>query len=236
MNNKSKSKTNKNKRKKQNITDGALAESFGANRIPARKFNLVIPDKLFTKLTWNGTQNLSIAVGAGTTGYRYLPSAAYDVDPALGSTSMPGYAELASLYNSYRVNQSRLRVSFSSADARPCTALIVPLNTDPTSSPSSAFVRSASMNPYSKYRLVAPAGSPPLVLSTKMSTERIFGSKAVYFDDNFSSLVTTIPANNWYWFIGLIAPATVASSSLVITICVELELDVEFFCRKELLA
>lgn len=175
-------------------------------------------------------------MGSTNVGYRYLPSAAYDVDPALGSTSMPGYAELAALYNSYRVNQSRLRVMFMSADpSRNSSGLIVPLNTDPTSSPSAAFINSCSMNPYAKFRMV-PSRGIAMTLSTRMSTEKIFGSKAVYFDDNFSSLVTTIPANNWYWFIGVIAATTVASSALTVTISVEIELDVEFFCRKELLA
>jgi hypothetical protein len=83
---------------------------------------------------------------------------------------------------------------------------------------------------------MVPSRGIAMTLSTRMSTEKIFGSKAVYFDDNFSSLVTTIPANNWYWFIGVIAATTVASSALTVTISVEIELDVEFFCRKELLA
>jgi hypothetical protein len=81
---------------------------------------------------------------------------------------------------------------------------------------------------------IAPLGGPKTVIEQKMSTERIFGSKAVYFDDNFSSFVTGSPVNNWYWAVGFSqdvpSPAAAASVSWI----QEMWLQVEFFNRKRL--
>jgi hypothetical protein len=73
-------------------------------------------------------------------------------------------------------------------------------------------------------------GAPPCVVSREMSTERIFGSKMVYFDDAFQSVINTIPANNWFWAIGLLTPSLVAAP-LTVTLVWEIEMGVEFFDR-----
>jgi len=51
------------------------------------------------KLKFWAIQNLSLA--AGFVNYRWRPSAAFDVDPALGGTSMAGFAEISAYYSTY---------------------------------------------------------------------------------------------------------------------------------------
>jgi hypothetical protein len=181
-----------------------------------------------------GAQTVSIA--ASHTAFRYRPSAAYDVDPVLGSTTMPGFTELAGIYNSYRVTKSKFRFEIVSNDARTGSVVLIPLNTDPTGAPGATTVESWPMNPYRVYKMIPPTGARPVILEKTMSTEKIFGSKAVYFDDNFMSLTNTIPNNNWFWAVGIHSPVPIATTAWSCTSLIVITIHVEFFNRKELLS
>lgn len=230
-------KQRKNSKKvKRETTDGNTSLSNSIQRLrPFKQLALVISDKFQTRLTWSGVQSLTVPLGAAHAAYRFRPTAAFDVDPALGSTAMPGYAELSALYASYRVVQSRLRVSLVSPTSGTATCVCVPMNEDIGASPTYGVISSLVGTPYNEYRVVGAAGSPPSNFDLTMSTEKIFGSKAVYFDDAFASLVSTIPANNWFWVVALILPAVVGGAQSY-TFMVRLDIDVEFFQRRFLLA
>jgi hypothetical protein len=92
------------------------------------------------------------------------------------------------------------------------------------------------MNPYKILKMIGANGAPPVKLQKHMSTEKIFGSKMVYFDDNFSSLTNNNPANNWFWAVGILAPLPIATTAWVLTSLIVITLEVEFFARKELLS
>jgi len=217
--------------------DGNIAAPYGATRLPYfRPLVLAVPDKMFTRLKYSGFGNATINVGSIITTRRYRPTAVYDVDPSLGSTATPGFAELAALYGSYRVARSHIKLQVSPCNSNGLSLVVLPLNVDPGSSPSNATVQSWPMNPYAKYKLLAGTGGPVSTIQHVMSTEQIFGSKAVYFDDNFASLVSTNPINNWYWVIGFINNSTVSGSAIQIGFLTEIEMDVEFFNRTELLS
>jgi len=230
-------KQHKNKSiRKREGTDGNKQAPYGATRLPnMRGLNLVIPDKMFTRLQYNGLQTLAITVGNTATALRYRPTAVFDVDPLLGGTSVPGFTEMAALYTGYRVVGSKITLSAVGLDARPIAFGIVPLNFDPGASPALATIQSWLMNPYHKYLLTGGSGSPPKILSKYMSTERIFGSKQVYFDDNFTSIVTSVPNNNWFWAIFLVAPGPVVTTNQSTTVDIKISMDIEFFNRKALL-
>lgn len=165
---------------------------------------------------------------------RWAPTAAYDVDPTLGSTTVVGFTELASLYGVYRVVRSHIIFRVANMSLQPVQMILVPLNLDPGSSPSLATVDSWFNNPYGKVKLVPYRGGPTVSMKHSMSTEKLYGTKMVYFDDNFASAVTTIPQNNWYWAIALRSPVAVpAGSDYVIE--VDITMDVEFYSRKNLL-
>lgn len=231
-----KQRKNNNKKMRKDTTDGNVSIPSSTQRLqPFKQLSLIISDKLQTRLSWSGVQNLIVPAGSATAAYRFRPTAAYDVDPALGSTAMPGYAELSALYASYRVVQSRLRVSLVSPTSGTATAVCVPMNEDIGASPTALVIDSLVGTPYNQYKVVPAAGGPPANFDILMSTEKMFGSKAVYFDDAFASLVSTIPANNWFWVVALILPAIVGGAQGY-TFMVRLDIDVEFFQRRFLLA
>lgn len=195
----------------------------------------IVPDRMMTELTFWGVKNVTIPTITGFVAVRYRPSGAQDLDPLVGATTTPGFAEFATLYGSYRVFESSMKViTANSSNTTTCTSLLVPLNNDPGAAPSLATVTAWGGNPYSRRKLVPFLGGPNATVNNHMTTERIYGSKMIYFDDNFSSPVTTIPANNWYWALGWIANAPPAAN-VTLVVEVTLKIKVEFYSRPVLL-
>lgn len=191
----------------------------------------VIPDRIMTELVFWGIKALNIPNTGPVVSVRYRPSSVYDLDPLVANTTTPGFAEYAALYGSYRVFSSTITVaSVNPSSTLGYTVVVVPLNNDPGSSPSTSVITSWVGNPYARRALVGYAGSPTVKVRNTMSTERIYGSKMVYFDDNFSSPCTSSPANNWYWAVGLICEST-PGAAIVTTFETTLKIRVEFFSR-----
>jgi len=173
--------------------------------------------------------NLS-ATGYGI--YRFQPTGAFDIDPSIGGTVPPGFAEMALLYNSYRVKGSRITVEASNtAPAQAVQLTVFPTNVDPGASPSGTFITSARENPYAISKMCAPVGGQAVKIVTNMSTQKMFGNPMTNYDDNFSALVNAIPVNNWYWIIVFYSPATIASTYPFL-MSVLIEVDIEFYDRK----
>jgi hypothetical protein len=173
-------------------------------------------------------QPLSLAVNPQAN-YRFRPSAAFDIDPALGGTSMPGFAELSQQYSMYRVYGSSIKVTASNPSTTiPVSLIVCPLNQDPSNAMTAANVIASSGQPYAKMKVMPLLGGPATRISSYMTTVRIFGDPAVNYDHNFSSLVSTVPANNWFWNIAVYSGATIATN---ITVNFEIEVDCEFFDR-----
>jgi len=185
-------------------------------------------------LRFTGYGSLTIPTTASTAGSRYRPTSAFDIDPLLGSTATPGFAEYAAFYNFYRVTASKITVEFvNTSAAQGVTCVVAPLTSDPGASPTTAQVNSYLEQPYAKHRLVGTSGSPAAKFVIEMSTEKITGSKLIYFDDNWNSGTATTPINNWYWALGVIAPSTPAANQ-VVNIMFDIFIGCEFFGRKSL--
>jgi hypothetical protein len=170
---------------------------------------------------------------ANSQAFRFSPSNAFDVDPLLGGTNMSGFTEMSSLFSTYRVLDSTIKVETTNpSTTQPVVSFLAPVNVDPGAAPSAAYILSIKEQPYSTAKSIGLLGAPLATIGSKMSTERIFGSKAALFDDAFAAPVTGSPANNWFWVIGLYAfnviPAAIFST-------VTIDVDVEFFNRKILL-
>jgi len=193
-----------------------------------RQLTLVFPPRQKVKLRFNAFQLLSLAATTGAN-YRWRPTAAFDVDPALGGTSMAGFAELATYYATYRVYSSTIFASVANTSTvSPIILIVTPYNADPTNSMSVANIIASIENPYAKTRDSGLLGCPPTTVKNTMTTQKIYGDPAVFYDHNFSSLVTTIPTNNWFWNVAILSPATIATA---ISLHVNVDVDIEFFDR-----
>jgi len=218
---------------KNNYTDGTTSSPNAVLVIP-KSVKFVMPDRLVTGLLYNLPGNLPIQTTKTSFGYRLRPTSAYDIDPVLGSVAAPGFTELAAIYGSYRVLSSKIRISFANTStAQSAICVVVPLLIDPGSAPSDADVTSWLSNPYSRHKLCGTAGSPASTISCSMSTEKLYGSKMVYFDDNWAGPTNGTTNNNWYWAFAAVV-AAVPASIQTINVCVDVSLEVEFYSRKVL--
>jgi hypothetical protein len=211
-------------------TDGIISTPNRNVKLPGRSA-LIVSDRIVTRLSYCGVSALAVPLG-GVAAVRYRPSAVFDVDPNLGSTSVPGFNELATLFFNYRVFMSRIIIRVVGGVA-PTSIVLLPLNADPTGAPGALTVQSWTSNSYRDYQLIPAQGGPTIELTRKMSTEKIFGSKMVLFDDNFASATNTIPVNNWFWAIGAINSAGGLATTCTLT--VQIDMGVEFFTRRTVL-
>lgn len=222
---------NKRPKTRRPHDNGGFPLRGDAGNVLPRSVDLIAPDRMTVKLPFNYTSVISIAPSSIAAGIRLQPSGAFDVDPALGSIATVGFAEWAAFYDHYRVHASTISVRFANTSTQPLMCVIVPLNADPGALPSSLVIDTWQQQPYNKHKLLASAGGPPVNLFQRMTTAKIFGDPMVLVDENFQSLTTTVPVNNWYWGIGVLTPLTI-SGSIDTVIQVTITMDVEFFSRK----
>jgi hypothetical protein len=141
---------------------------------------------------------------------------------------MLGFAQLAALYNSYRVTRSSSKLEVVNTGLVPITSTLVSTNTDPGTSPTADYVVASRLQPYAVSKTGALAGGPITVLNNSMATQKMFGSKMVLFDDNFAALVNTIPNNNWYWVCTFYSASTFADAAIINFFY---DVEIEFYDR-----
>jgi hypothetical protein len=168
-------------------------------------------------------------VANGATNVVFTPTFCYDVDPTVGSTAMPFFTELQTLYRYYRTISSRITVTFANKETFPLTVYIHPLNYSVSANVATATAQSFLANPLCKETQVsAEGGIDHVTLKHKMSTEGFAGSKWTGTDDLYSGNGTTSPSNNWYWVVG--AQSLVA---LVNGLTINVVIDVIFVSFEE---
>lgn len=164
------------------------------SRSISRSAPLISPDEMDVKLRFRKTAALTGVAGGGYV--KLTPNAAYDVDPALGSTETYGFDEYAALYSYYRVISYSYHIQVSNASTTtPVNIYVMNSNTDPTLSGTNFSLYST--NPYSQTRQLAksPASSSSAQFRGHHQVAKILGSKVVETDDNYRSLTTANPSD-----------------------------------------
>ena len=221
-------KNNNKQSKNQKRGARRAAPKVGILRLP-RSVDAIMPDRFLTTLRWWKSNPVNL-LSTPEAAVRVTANGAFDPDPTSGATVGSGYRQLASIYGSYRVKSSRIRVEVMNPDpAVPVTVIVCPTNIDPGSSPTSNYIISLMQQPYARHKMLAVRGCPTQVISHSMSTQKIFGSKMTDFDDNFAALNNANPNNPWFWVIGFYAPAIHTVSAVVCNIFIEQ--DIEFYDR-----
>jgi len=187
------------------------------------------PDRMITTLRfWE--QNFPSWAAETFKVISYRGTSVFDPRTAAGGTQPEGFDLFALVYSSYRVLASKCEIEIcsNSTGVAPITIILVPLNADPTGA-SAAQVVSFVGNPYAKTKMFSPGG-PPQKLTCSMSDARIFGSEMVNSDDNFASLVSTNPVNNFFYAVCMyITAAYTATQPYALN--VYLEYKVQFYDR-----
>jgi len=166
----------------------------------------ILPSRLRTTLRFDATSFINNA-GVAHAGIRFEPTYAYDIDPVLGSTAMPGFSELAGIYRFYRVFNVRARVQFANKETFPVMVFICPTNFDFGANP--ATYQNMISNRASRTRyLGATSGNAVGSLSTSFSPQQFGGSSSTLASDPYTARAdgtAGAPVNNIWFNIGTLA-------------------------------
>jgi len=160
-----------------------------------------VPDRFRTTLRFQKTTVLINGISPFSSQV-LIPTFAYDIDPLVGSTAMPGFTELGTLYRKYRVHGSSLRVSFNNEEAFANLCYICPTNT--SFGANYANYQYFLSNIRTKTKVAgAISGASRVDLSASFTTAEFGGASDLLIDDAYSGFCTGgSPTNNIYWNIG----------------------------------
>jgi len=164
---------------------------------------LPIPPRLRIKTRFQKTINLNNA-GLMSANVRFEPTFCFDVDPVLGSTAMPFFAEVMGLYRFYRTIRSKITVQYCNLEGGfSILGCVCPVNFDPTAN--TLLYQNYLSNPNSKSKLIGIAtGEDTGTIHHHATTAGFAGSRWLGDADYYSALGTgTAPQNNWYWYVGI---------------------------------
>ncbi len=185
-----------------------------------------MPPRLRTRLRFNAHLTLNNA-GQVYSNNRYMPTYAYDIDPTLGSTAMPGFSELGALYRQYRVNAFTFKATFSNNEAFPVIVYALALNGDPGANATN--YQNFLSNRECKKKTIGPlTGMGTATLRGRETVSSFAGMANTLGDDNTCGPTSGSSAPNQnIWF----AMGIVGSSNLVngVYVEVDLDIDIEFF-------
>jgi len=171
---------------------------------------------------------------AGVLGNLRFTSNAFDVDAALGSTAMAGFAEYATLYSRFRTMQMSYKFDVVNSDAVGCNVLSGFLT---ASLASTALGANYVENPYMKMKMIGGInGASRTTLGGRCRCEDLFGTKQALYDDLFtgsttSSTLSSSATMNLY--LGVAWP-TIPTNGVIVTGFVTLL--VHFFRRNSLIS
>lgn len=214
-------KKNRAKRPRQrNAKSESRIEKGGVPRLLVNQSRHYMSDRYRTTLRFDVHGAVNNA-GFVYTNVRYEPTYAYDIDPAGGSTAMPGFTELGGCYRRYRVVSFRYRIAYANQEAFPVVVWCCPVNNDPGSNMTAYQTLLSSRE--SRRKVLGPStGNGIGTLVGQCSVSSFSGITNAGVDDNTSASVAgTAPINNIWLAIG-----GVGSVALVNGIYIDLQLEV----------
>lgn len=218
-----------NKRGKQGNGNGRQMVRFGPkiNKPMGNPQSLVAPNELDVRLKFVD-QVTSSSVGAFCN-YNFNPNCPYDVDPAFGSTSTAGFAELAALYQFQRTIAYKYDIDMLNNSGNAAQHTIINTNVTP---PASAYYGLAG-NQFAQTKLAYATGIYGSIthFTGAHTVAQIVGSKTPETADSFASLTNNVPTDKIWLGLGQ-TDVTGDASAFLATI--QLEMWIRFYERKNL--
>jgi len=163
----------------------------------------IIPEQLCVTLHFYQTNNIS-NVAAGYCSKAFRTNSVYDADPAVGTTAITGFTELAGLYSHYRVLQAAVAIDVSNNEAFAQDVFIYPWS-NPGTAPSNTNDGNTPdmiMNYRSKHAILsAKGGMDRATLRDTYNLADLY-SKDVLTEDAYASTISTNPASITYMLVG----------------------------------
>lgn len=205
----------------------------GSTRLVMYKsLGTVIPDEFDTTLKYIVFEVLT-SVGGTTASLRFRTEA-FDVDPAIGSTAMPGFTEFAAFYARFRPLALGYKFSVANQEAFPLS-IIHGFTT--TSIASGSLGSTYAGNPlFGTSILGAKTGNDTGCYEQTASVTKIVGTQQPLFDDLYTGSTTSATlatAGTVYCNVGVLSPQVMTALGCVVN--VEISLALRFYRRNPLL-
>lgn len=217
------------KRRSQNREPGRI------NLVIERGIGQFMPQEYRVRLVWPDATLNRNNVGATAANWKYRTSG-FDPDPGAASGAIPGFTPLAAFYEAYRIRRMALSITSANLETFPLMIVMWPsMENNTVNALTATQLRDYSVMPKSRSQLVGPLTGHNVTPKMRVvdTTEQVMGENYIEADINIQAAVTGNPNLPWYINIGIISTVVLVNG---IYIDARLELDVEFYRRRQLLS
>ncbi len=164
------------------------------------------PDRMKVNLTYNDTITSRSVTSSDAMNWGYR-SSAYDPDPGVLTGSIPGFVELANLYQSYCVHAMRLDLEIANQNTESVIMVCWPSKVlQNTNSLTAADLNEYAGNIHAQTRMIGnSAGMNRNRIFTRAKGLQLIGER-FKTDLDFSSITSTNPVETYAINIGVISP------------------------------
>jgi len=215
---KQRSATKQNKKRKRGMR-GPFVSS-----VP--KSVVLSPDKMVVDLTWREDSRI---YGSATVAKRWHTNACFDVDPAVGGSTINGFNTWSVLYAYNRVLSYDIQMEIANVEVVPLHLDFVHLNADPGVGGSSYPQWATQAYGYSRV-LGSYSGQGSYTYRARHSIRQIVGDRFPVTTSQYTGSSGANPADLTFFGICVRDPITSMPNGLVYTL--RLTLRVQFFDRK----
>lgn len=198
-------------RRRQARAKKPMRKRYGKKRIAKKKANkistvtirqpgVVCADRYRVKLRYVDTTSNRVGTSGASFGLvRYYANNLFDPNPLVFTTTIPGFKQLTTLYDHYRVRATKIVVRATNMEAFPVVVLVWPSFIDLTTSSSNQFFQEMLANPYVKWKMLSPKGGMDRCqLTNYISWQKFAGTKNVSTDVDYAALVNAAPAQLFF--------------------------------------
>jgi len=175
--------------------------------------SLLVPREMHVTLCFAEQTSLNNA-GLVTSNVRYNPVYAYDVDPALGTTTMPGYTTWSGVYRFYQLISSHIDIDFVNNESFGLQAWVNPVNYDPTANHVIATTKAMVAQPTCRKVMLGPlTGVSTARLSHTARTSGFAGGTPGTSLEFYTAPTSgaSAPSNSWFWNVGIYSPSNLVN-------------------------
>lgn len=160
----------------------------------------------------------------------YRGNSPYDPDYTGTGVQPVGFDEYSAFYTNYFCPASRIKVSTidTSGSAAPVISELVVVPTTSATTLASVDPMTAAQLPHAIYRITTThTGSRPTIINTRMTANRIFGTRITPGDTVYQASTTADPSVMWFWHI-LMQVVDEATTMAAVYVYVEITYDLIF--------
>jgi hypothetical protein len=193
----------KNNKKQQGKRPRVGRRNFGSINTKytiAKEIENIVADE--TDVILDYPQQGVLFAAAPNIAKRWYGNAPYDVDPTVGSTATPGFAEWAAFYSYVRCEKYAVELHVTNLDAKGKSVYLIHTNTDPGTVGTNYELYATAA--FGTTRLLSPMGGMDrMVYKRTVPVTRLVGAVDVSTDDSFRSLTNSVPADLVYFGFGI---------------------------------